>query len=240
MEHSIYPQASAELARKRRELAPATLDAFKAFSAQVFADGALAGQDQAIDRGRGGARHAVPVLHPRPHRGRAQARRQRAGNHGGHLGRRGDARGWRLCALGAGPRHHAPGACSVTLMPGENTREYTLCRRLRQHPRCDRRHAVARDRGYLRQARIPQSLRLDQGAHRQIHDRARRTRGSAQARRHHRRGHQRQHRQCPGDGRRGQGLPHAGGDAGRAVQRARGDLARLWRRGAVLWALPRR
>ncbi|THD11499.1 carboxymuconolactone decarboxylase family protein [Metallibacterium scheffleri] len=43
MEHSIYPQASAELARKRRELAPATLDAFKAFSAQVFADGALPG-----------------------------------------------------------------------------------------------------------------------------------------------------------------------------------------------------
>ncbi|WP_276968056.1 carboxymuconolactone decarboxylase family protein [Metallibacterium scheffleri] len=41
MEHAIYPQASAELARKRRELAPATLDAFKAFSAQVFADGAL-------------------------------------------------------------------------------------------------------------------------------------------------------------------------------------------------------
>ncbi|MHB1617795.1 MAG: carboxymuconolactone decarboxylase family protein [Metallibacterium sp.] len=41
MEHPIYPQASAELARKRRELAPATLDAFKAFSAQVFADGAL-------------------------------------------------------------------------------------------------------------------------------------------------------------------------------------------------------
>ncbi len=43
MEHSIYPQASAELARKRRELAPATLDAFNAFSAQVFADGALPG-----------------------------------------------------------------------------------------------------------------------------------------------------------------------------------------------------
>ena len=41
MKHAIYPQASAELARKRRELAPATLDAFKAFSAQVFADGAL-------------------------------------------------------------------------------------------------------------------------------------------------------------------------------------------------------
>ncbi|MEY2168528.1 MULTISPECIES: carboxymuconolactone decarboxylase family protein [unclassified Rhodanobacter] len=41
MEHAMYPQASAELARKRRELAPKQLDAFKAFSAAVFADGAL-------------------------------------------------------------------------------------------------------------------------------------------------------------------------------------------------------
>ncbi len=38
---SIYPQASAELARKRRELAPEILDAFEAFSRRVFADGAL-------------------------------------------------------------------------------------------------------------------------------------------------------------------------------------------------------
>ena len=48
MEHSIYPQASAELARKRRELAPDTLDAFKAFSAQVFADGALPGKTKQL------------------------------------------------------------------------------------------------------------------------------------------------------------------------------------------------
>ena len=48
MEHPIYPQASAELARKRRELAPATLDAFKAFSAQVFADGALPGMTKQL------------------------------------------------------------------------------------------------------------------------------------------------------------------------------------------------
>ncbi|HUW54145.1 MAG TPA: carboxymuconolactone decarboxylase family protein [Rhodanobacter sp.] len=41
MEHPVYPPFTPELARKRRELAPATLDAFKAFSAQVFADGAL-------------------------------------------------------------------------------------------------------------------------------------------------------------------------------------------------------
>ena len=41
MESSMYPPSSAELANKRRELAPEPLKAFKAFSAAVFADGAL-------------------------------------------------------------------------------------------------------------------------------------------------------------------------------------------------------
>lgn len=41
MEKHMYPQPSAELARKRRELAPRPLEAFRAFSAAVFADGAL-------------------------------------------------------------------------------------------------------------------------------------------------------------------------------------------------------
>lgn len=41
MEGSMYPQTSAELARKRRELAPKPLEAFRNFSAAVFADGAL-------------------------------------------------------------------------------------------------------------------------------------------------------------------------------------------------------
>lgn len=41
MESSMYPPSSADLARKRRELAPEPLKAFKAFSAAVFADGAL-------------------------------------------------------------------------------------------------------------------------------------------------------------------------------------------------------
>ena len=41
MESSMYPPSTAELARKRRELAPEPLQAFKAFSAAVFADGAL-------------------------------------------------------------------------------------------------------------------------------------------------------------------------------------------------------
>lgn len=41
MDNAIYPHAGAEVARKRRELAPKPLEAFKAFSASVFADGAL-------------------------------------------------------------------------------------------------------------------------------------------------------------------------------------------------------
>ena len=41
MDESLYPLAGADIARKRRELAPEPLNAFKAFSAAVFADGAL-------------------------------------------------------------------------------------------------------------------------------------------------------------------------------------------------------
>lgn len=41
MSDSVYPQSSADIARKRRELAPEPLQAFRAFSAAVFADGAL-------------------------------------------------------------------------------------------------------------------------------------------------------------------------------------------------------
>ncbi|MGN7982848.1 carboxymuconolactone decarboxylase family protein [Burkholderia sp. 22313] len=37
----MYPQPGAELARRRRELAPESLAAFRAFSNSVFADGAL-------------------------------------------------------------------------------------------------------------------------------------------------------------------------------------------------------
>jgi len=40
MDHPMYPHATPELARKRRELAPEPL---KAFSAAVFAEGALPG-----------------------------------------------------------------------------------------------------------------------------------------------------------------------------------------------------
>ncbi|GAA3992210.1 carboxymuconolactone decarboxylase family protein [Comamonas faecalis] len=41
MDHPMFPASSADIARKRRELAPKQLEAFRAFSAAVFADGAL-------------------------------------------------------------------------------------------------------------------------------------------------------------------------------------------------------
>ena len=41
MPHDMYPEATRDLAQKRRELAPETQAAFRAFSQRVFADGAL-------------------------------------------------------------------------------------------------------------------------------------------------------------------------------------------------------
>jgi AhpD family alkylhydroperoxidase len=41
MNDAVYPVATAELAQRRKDLAPATHDAFQAFSRQVFAEGAL-------------------------------------------------------------------------------------------------------------------------------------------------------------------------------------------------------
>lgn len=48
MADSMYPKSSAELARKRRELAPEQAEAFKAFSESVFADGALDGKTKQL------------------------------------------------------------------------------------------------------------------------------------------------------------------------------------------------
>ena len=39
--HPIYPATTREMAEQRRKLAPKPLEAFKAFSQSVFADGAL-------------------------------------------------------------------------------------------------------------------------------------------------------------------------------------------------------
>ena len=41
MSDGLYPPMSKEISRKRRELAPKQLEAFRAFSAAVFEDGAL-------------------------------------------------------------------------------------------------------------------------------------------------------------------------------------------------------
>ena len=48
MEESLFPHSGPEIARKRRELAPEPLNAFKAFSAAVFADGALPGRTKQL------------------------------------------------------------------------------------------------------------------------------------------------------------------------------------------------
>jgi len=44
MENSLYPAATLEIAKKREQLAPETLNTWRAFSRQVFADGALPGK----------------------------------------------------------------------------------------------------------------------------------------------------------------------------------------------------
>ena len=41
MENSLYPAATPEIGRKREQLTPETLHTWRAFSRQVFADGAL-------------------------------------------------------------------------------------------------------------------------------------------------------------------------------------------------------
>jgi AhpD family alkylhydroperoxidase len=41
MAHDVFPPATAQMSARRKELAPATHDAFTAFSDQVFAAGAL-------------------------------------------------------------------------------------------------------------------------------------------------------------------------------------------------------
>ncbi|TAM34782.1 MAG: carboxymuconolactone decarboxylase family protein [Burkholderiaceae bacterium] len=48
MDTPLYPASTGEIAHKRRELAPKPLDAFKAFSAAVFADGALPGKTKQL------------------------------------------------------------------------------------------------------------------------------------------------------------------------------------------------
>lgn len=58
----IFPQPTRDLTAARKKLAPDIHDAFTAFSKRVFAQGALPGEDQAVDRRRRGAHHPVPIL----------------------------------------------------------------------------------------------------------------------------------------------------------------------------------
>jgi len=48
MDEPLFPHSGPDIARKRRALAPEPLNAFKAFSAAVFADGALAGKTKQL------------------------------------------------------------------------------------------------------------------------------------------------------------------------------------------------
>jgi AhpD family alkylhydroperoxidase len=48
MSDDVYPAPSAELSHRRHELAPETDTAFRAFSKQVFADGALSAKTKQI------------------------------------------------------------------------------------------------------------------------------------------------------------------------------------------------
>ena len=48
MDEHIYPEVTRDLARKRRELAPEILEAFRAFGQKVFADGALPSRTKQI------------------------------------------------------------------------------------------------------------------------------------------------------------------------------------------------
>ena len=48
MDHAMYPPSWPEISRKRRELAPKQMEAFKAFSQAVFAEGALPGKTKQL------------------------------------------------------------------------------------------------------------------------------------------------------------------------------------------------
>ncbi|ODS60859.1 MAG: alkylhydroperoxidase [Acidovorax sp. SCN 68-22] len=48
MDEPLFPDSGPDIARKRRALAPEPLNAFKAFSAAVFADGALPGRTKQL------------------------------------------------------------------------------------------------------------------------------------------------------------------------------------------------
>ena len=98
MDAPVYPPPRHELSNKRQKLASETEKAFRAFSKQVFADGALNGKTKQII--------AVAVAHvtqcPYCIRNHTKAALRAGagprGADGGDLGGGGDARRWRICA----------------------------------------------------------------------------------------------------------------------------------------------
>jgi AhpD family alkylhydroperoxidase len=48
MDHPLYPESTREIAKKREELAPDNLNAWRTFSRQVFTDGALPGKTKEL------------------------------------------------------------------------------------------------------------------------------------------------------------------------------------------------
>ena len=135
---------------------------------------------------------------------------------------------------GVSPSIHLAERPCTRLVPGPAGRSVDC-----HGPRRDRRHAADPGRRHLGEARVPQPVRLGQGADREVHDRARRARGPAPAGRHDRRGEQRQHRQRDEHGRRRQGLPDARRHAQRDEPGTGGDLPGVRRRGAHGRRLPR-
>ena len=102
MTQTLYPQPDAQIAERRKQLAPDIHDAFQEFSRQVFADGALDEKTKQLIAVAVAHVTQVPALHPTPHEGRAAQGRRRAGAHGGDMGGCGDARRRWVRALDAG------------------------------------------------------------------------------------------------------------------------------------------
>lgn len=107
MDHPMYPHATPELARKRRELAPEPLQGVQGIQCGRVRRKSTARRHQAADCSGGGACHAMPLLHQGTDQRGAEARYQRGTDHGGDLGGRRDACRRRLRALYVGAGHHA-------------------------------------------------------------------------------------------------------------------------------------
>jgi len=104
-DEQMYPEATRQIAGQRNRLAPGPAEAFRAFSKSVFAEGAIPAKTKQLI--------AVAVAHvtqcPYCIRGHTRAALRHGataeGDHGSHLGRRGNARGGRLRSFGLGSRY---------------------------------------------------------------------------------------------------------------------------------------